>query len=328
VRAPSAVLFVAMTVVLLGCMTIPRDQARIAKELCQLGGEDTAGLTAAQIQLLGDHMAKDSFTCLPPVAQVLGPPPGPERTRRIHGQQPHYGWYRGPFLYRVGAAGGKWRVSLDIVVQAEQGGTLELPDCSLRDQLRGEVVCEGTPYEEDPGVEACPDSGRFEAPASRHNLRVLLRQWSDQAEAYYNRDAERYGLPVVYDFHFTLEGDAPRGPVDLVMPLWNSCGRTPYFLALRSGWSIPILAHEIGHYLGLLDEYQPLSGIVSFYPKTPFEGSEGSRMGLSMKTQTLFYPLHHYLVLRRFHCDEPARHDGAPRVLELRRDEGPQVLRP
>lgn len=311
-----------------GCVTIPHDQARVAKTLSELGGDETRALSDAHIEVLGDHLAKDPFTCLPPVDEVLGPPPGPERTRLIRSQQPHYGWFRGPVHYRVGAADGMWRVTVNIVVEAEEGGTLGLADCELKDQLEGHVVCEGTPFEDDHGVDACPDSGRFEAPATRHNLRALLSRWSREAEAYWNRDAERFDLPVRYDFHFSLQGDAPRDPVDLVMPLWKSCGRTPYFLALRSGWSIPVLAHELGHYLGLLDEYEPLSGIVSFYPKTPFEGSEGSRMGLSMKTATAFYPLHHYLVLRRVHCDEPARHDGHPRILEPRDDIAPEVLRP
>ena len=311
-----------------GCVTIPHDQARVAKQLSELGGEETRSLSDAHIELLGDHMAKDNFTCLPDVGEVLGPPPGPERTRLIRSQQPHYGWYRGPIHYRVGAADGMWRVFLNVVVRASVGGTLELPDCALRDRLEGDVICEGTPYPEAPGVDACPDAGRFEAPATRHNLRVLLARWSTDAEAHWNRDAERFDLPVRYDFHFTLDGDPPREPVDLIMPLWKSCGRTPYFLALRSGWSIPVLAHEMGHYLGLLDEYEPLSGIVSFYPKTPLRGSEGSRMGLSMKNDTTFYPLHHYLVLRRFHCDEPERHDGRPRVLEPRRDLTPEVLQP
>jgi hypothetical protein len=47
------------------------------------------------------------------------------------------------------------------------------------------------------------------------------------------------------------------------------------------------------------------SGIVGFYPKTPFAGAEVSRMGLSMRERTRVLPLHHYLVLRRYFCPEP-----------------------
>jgi hypothetical protein len=181
--------------------------------------------------------------------------------------------------------------------------------------MDGAMVCEGTPYEEAPGLEACPGSGRFEAPATRHNLRALLARWSREAEAYYNRDAARYRVPVRYDFELFLADEAPSAPVDLRMTLWPTCGRTPYFLALRSGWSVSIVAHELGHYLGLLDEYHALSGITPLYPKTPFGGSESSRMGVSMKRYTRFYPLHHYLVLRRHHCDVPKSLDDYYGVL-------------
>jgi hypothetical protein len=216
--------------------------------------------------------------------------------------------------YRVRpAADRRWLVEINVAVidPASPEATMELPDCELRERLDGPVQCEGTPYPDAPGVEACPDVGTFEARATRANLRALLARWSADVERYYNRDAAHFGLPVRYDFEFFLADDAAaaRGPVDLRLPLWLSCGRTPYFLALRTGWSVPVLAHEMGHFLGLLDEYETLSGIVGFYPKTPFEGAERSRMGLSMKRGTRLLPLHHYLVLRRYHCAEPPGRD-------------------
>jgi hypothetical protein len=75
---------------------------------------------------------------------------------------------------------------------------------------------------------------------------------------------------------------------------------------MRSGWSLPIVAHEVGHVLGLLDEYEMLSGILDFYPKTPLAGADRSRMGLSMKEYTVVLPMHHYLILRRYFCPEPS----------------------
>ena len=67
----------------------------------------------------------------------------------------------------------------------------------------------------------------------------------------------------------------------------------------------------MGHLLGLLDEYEMLSGIVGFYPKAPFEGAERSRMGLSMREGTELLPMHHYLVLRRYFCPEPTDRWGS-----------------
>jgi hypothetical protein len=122
-----------------------------------------------------------------------------------------------------------------------------------------------------------------------------------------SRGARDFGLPVDYDFDFVLTEAAGGGPLgaDLAVPLSPTCGRTPYFSAFRSGWSLPIVAHEVGHVLGLLDEYEAFSGLSSLYPKTPFAGAEVSRMGLSMREGTRILPLHHYLIVRRYLCAEP-----------------------
>ncbi|MFP6684430.1 MAG: hypothetical protein VB934_06945 [Polyangiaceae bacterium] len=273
--------------------------------------------------LLYAALVKERPWCAPPLDEVFRRPARGLPERLIGGRLPHYEWYLGPIRYRIGASrsrageGARWSVRLNVAIEPPSAETLELPDCGLGTDLDGPVVCEGTPYERAEGVEACPDSGTFRVPATRRNIRALLERWSTAIEAYYNRDAKRYGVPVRYDFHFFLVDDVQhaRRPIDLRVSLASSCGRTPYFGALRSGWSIPVLAHEMGHYLGLLDEYEALSGVSALYPKKPFAGSEGSRMGLSMKTHTQLWPLHHYLVLRRYHCDHPVAHDEWPRVL-------------
>jgi hypothetical protein len=142
-------------------------------------------------------------------------------------------------------------------------------------------------------------------------MEALLARWSEEAEGYWNRDAERYGLPIRYDFTFQPHDEAARegAAVDLTLPLSTTCGRTPYFWSLRSGWSLPVIAHEAGLLLGLVDEYEALSGIVPFYPKTPFRGAHTSRMGLSMKEDTILYPMHHWIVVRRYLCPEPSGRD-------------------
>ena len=114
------------------------------------------------------------------------------------------------------------------------------------------------------------------ATTSPRAVAALLRRWSVEAERYWNRDAEAFGVPVRYDFDFVTIAEATsRGlRIDIEMPLSPTCGRTPYFSAMRSGWSLPIIAHEVGHVLGLLDEYEAFSGLVGFYPKTPFPGAK------------------------------------------------------
>jgi hypothetical protein len=297
-------------------------ETSLIAELDALSRGAPPALREAMYGLLSDNLAKDAFSCLPSAQRVFSRPLLEAPERRIRGRMPHYGLYFGPMNYRVTSAGNPgqavWVVRLNIAfVPSRTHGNMELPDCSLRAQLHGELRCEGIAFTEAPGLEACPDSGHFEAPASRHNLRVLLAHWSTQAESDYNRDAAYFGLPVRYDFNFFLADDSSMAarPIDLRLPLWLSCGRTPYFIAFRSGWSVPVVAHEVSHYLGLLDEYEAFSGVFSFYPKTPFEGSEQSRMGVSMKTHTRLWPLHHYLILRRYHCSPPKPHDTYGHVL-------------
>jgi len=220
---------------------------------------------------------------------------------------PHYDLYDGPMRYQVRRAEDQWIVQAWVVVEPPPiTGRMELPDCQLAKALDGPVECSGRPYSQTTSLDICPAGGSFSAPVTRRNVRALLAYWSEAVERYYNRDAAKQGLPLRYDFTFTLPEARPvPASAALVVPLATSCARTPYFDALRSGWSLPILAHEMGHVLGLLDEYEMFSGVVGFYPKAPFEGAERSRMGLSMREGTELLPMHHYLVLRRYFCPEP-----------------------
>lgn len=256
--------------------------------------------------ILEHSLAVDAYVCVPDPKRVLFAEVPPGR-RIIDGTMPHYDLYHGPMHYEVQRLRSSWLVRVTIAIEAPQyTGRMELPDCALERRLEGDVRCSGTPYSESGGLDICPDTGRFSAPVTPRNVRVLLERWSVEAESYYNRDARAARVPVHYDFSFELlsDGDSARN-ASLVVPLATTCARTPYFVAFRSGWSLPIVAHEVGHVLGLLDEYEMFSGIVGFYPKTPFEGAEKSRMGLSMKEDTVILPLHHYLVLRRYFCPEP-----------------------
>lgn len=284
--------------------------AAIAAELEAIGAPLSPVSRAIFRDVLADTLAKDAYLCRPPARDVLLGD-APEGERLIRGVMPHYGLFMGPMSYLVRRRGRGWEVEVRIAVEPPASARrMELPDCGLGAEpgAQGEVlVCRGTPYSAAGSTEACPGSGEFAARWSPAAVAALLRRWSREAERYWNRDAEAFGLPVTYDFDFVLEEDARAEGlrVDLRVPLAPTCGRTPYFTAMRSGWSLPVLAHEVGHVMGLLDEYEALSGIVSFYPKTPFRGAEISRMGLSMRERTLVLPVHHYLILRRFFCDPP-----------------------
>ena len=271
--------------------------------------------------VLEETLASDAYVCDPLPREVFFGATA-DGVRTVQGTMPHYGVYHGPMHYEIHREGGRWRVVVRIAVEV-QGvqGQLELPDCVLAPELEGQVRCEGIPYARSGTLHACPDSGRFSAVGTPGNIAALLARWSRDPELYWERDAAAWGLPVQYDFRFAaVDGNETfRGPTHMTVPLEPTCGRTPYFQAMRAGWSMPIVAHEIGHVLGLLDEYEMFSGIVELYPKTPFEGAERSRMGLSMKEETVLLPLHHYLVLRRYFCPEPDTRDPYAHALPVAR---------
>jgi hypothetical protein len=271
--------------------------------------------------ILADTIDKDAFLCMPsPRALFFGDTPEGERV--IQGVMPHYGFFFGPMSYLIRRRAGRFEVRVRVAVDPpSEEAVLELPDCGLEAALGREgeeaLRCEGTPYALSGKLDACPGSGIFRAKATPRAVGALLARWSTEAEGYWNRDAALVGLPVTYDFDFVLvhEARARSLRVDMEAPLSPTCGRTPYFSAMRAGWSLPIVAHEIGHVMGLLDEYEMFSGIVGFYPKTPFVGAELSRMGISMKEETRVLPLHHYLIVRRYVCPEPKTRQPYPTVL-------------
>ncbi len=287
--------------------------ASVAAELDALSRGATRGHEATFRSILEDTIAKDAYACLPSPRRVFSGD-APEGERRIAGVMPHYGFFFGPMSYLLRLRRRQWEVEVRIAVDLPSGGgDLEQPDCDLAREQAGAggdlaavgAVCAGTPYSASPSLDACPGSGTFTLPGTRGSMAALLRRWSRDAAAYWNRDAAAFGLPVRYRFTFEPSGAVLPGFADLRVPLARTCGRTPYFSSFRSGWSLPIVAHEVGHVLGLLDEYEAFSGLVPCYPKTPFPGAEVSRMGLSMREGTLALPLHHYLVLRRYFCEEP-----------------------
>jgi hypothetical protein len=281
----------------------------IAAELEAMSGSTLSPHEDTWRSILEGAIDKDAYLCRPAPRAVFNQDV-PEGERTIRGMMPHYGFYFGPMHYLVRRRQGKWEVFVRYAVEPPpESAALELPDCGLKPELGADLTCSGTPYALSGSLDACPASGEFRAKASPRAVAALLRRWSTEAERYWNRDAE--ALSIRYDFDFVTIADANAQGlrVDIEMPLSPTCGRTPYFSAMRSGWSIPVVAHEVGHVMGLLDEYEAFSGLVGFYPKTPFPGADKSRMGLSMREHTKILPLHHYLILRRYFCAEPRQRD-------------------
>jgi hypothetical protein len=283
----------------------PRDATieEIAAELEEMSGSLVSSHRETFRGILADTIAKDAYVCLPMPRDVFfGDAPEGERT--ISGQMPHYGFFFGPMSYRVARSRGRWLVRVVVaVVPPDPRTMLELPDCTMGAELDEPTACAEDP-ERETTLEVCPPRPRGLARATDRTVAALLRRHSREVEAYWSRDARAEGLPIDYDFDFEQATEAEPSDVDVTLPLVTTCGRTPYFSSIRSGWSLPILAHEMGHFLGLLDEYETFSGML--YPKTPFPGAEVSRMGLSMREGTKVLPLHHYLVLRRWFCPPPA----------------------
>ncbi|HEY6724488.1 MAG TPA: hypothetical protein VI197_10660 [Polyangiaceae bacterium] len=299
--------WLALVVLVLLMASCAGRPANLARDLEALSPAWVARHSESYASILAHALTADAYVCEPaPSAVFFGSTPA--GLRSIAGSMPHYDLYDGPMRYQVRRAHGQWYVAAWVIVEPPAyTGRMELPDCRLEQRLEGPVHCAGRPYSQSKTLEICPDGGAFSAPVTPQNVRTLLADWSEAVESYYNRDAQAQGLPVSYDFTFSLpEARSVPASSALVVPLATSCARTPYFQAVRSGWSLPILAHEMGHLLGLLDEYAALSGIVDLYPKAPFAGASRSRMGLSMRESTVFLPMHHYLVLRRYFCPEPA----------------------
>lgn len=285
--------------------------AAVARELDALGGEVTRDHHETFDAILADTLAKDAYACAPSPHALFAGQGVPDGARDIVGEMPHYGLFFGPMSYRVEHAHERFVVSLVIAVEPPaEDATLDLPDCALAKSLDGASACVEDASFTSTSLEPCAKHPAMRAPASKANVDRLLARWSRDVAPYFERDAHAYGLPIDYRFSFVREGGADRA--DLSVPLATTCGRTPYFSAIRSGWAMPVLAHEMGHVLGLLDEYETFSGMVSFYPKTPFPGAERSRMGLSMREASKVLPLHHYLIVRRYACEEPRHQTPYP----------------
>jgi hypothetical protein len=293
-----------------GCAIVrPGPPPAIAHELDTLSGPEVAQYGEVFLKVLSDALAEDAYVCTPPPHAVFFGD-APAGARVVEGVMPHYGVFLAPMHYAVRRSASRWRVELRLVIDPPSPDELlELADCETARLLDGASACKPSLAPSFASDDFCPEAPIATAPATRANVERLLAHWSTGVERYYNRDAARFGLPIEYDFEFILESDPPsQKRSDGSFALRAGCGRRPYIMGLDSGWSLPILAHEVGHMLGLLDEFENVGEMIGLGYKTP-SGLETSRMGESRRDDTMILPLHHYLVLRRYFCPEPTTRD-------------------
>jgi len=114
-----------------------------------------------------------------------------------------------------------------------------------------------------------------------------------QAEALWNSNAVELDFP--YRFHFQAVPTAKQAHFSV--QLLDST-RGPYDQFWARDWRARTIAHELGHMLGLGDEYQTLSGEVDCLPASLM--CDNNR-GLPMKH-------HYYFILRRLLSNEVFTH--------------------
>lgn len=206
---------------------------------------------------------KDSLSCLPDPGDVLAPNLAARYPRpaaaRVSGALSYVGGILGPYRYRfVPQAGGSVKVVVSIGYLLPTDGRED--GDSLARQLSEEEL---------------------------QGLAASVRG----AQAYWN-SARPAGSPFVFEFIFGP--DSRRA--DFTVLLHRERVRGPYFHNWSVQWSANTVAHEVGHMLGLNDEYETLTGDISRCD--PASLLCDSRYGA-------LQPQHYYFVLRRYLCPVP-----------------------
>jgi hypothetical protein len=171
-------------------------------------------------------------------------------------------------------------------------------------------------------------NGRMDAvpSAEAQSMREMMRQaslaWSRSSP---NQD-------IVYDFD--IAQDTATEP-NLTVNLETGWTRGPYFSNWSSSWSSATIAHELGHLMGLDDEYHQMRNTASgtgFVANLCYElwGSSTdqltrdrcdpvSLMCNGNDSRATPQPYHHYLIARRIACaDKPVNESCIPPHLEDR----------
>ncbi|MCB0366580.1 MAG: hypothetical protein H6624_07280 [Bdellovibrionaceae bacterium] len=117
-----------------------------------------------------------------------------------------------------------------------------------------------------------------------------LRQYMKDAEDLWNKSQVHLSFP--YSFKFLVETVGSRAHFSVSL---KDSTRGPYNSSWSRTWRGRTIAHEIGHMMGLADEYKTISGEIDCL--------EDSLMCTSYRGS--LWPHHYYLVLRRIFSQHP-----------------------
>ncbi len=109
--------------------------------------------------------------------------------------------------------------------------------------------------------------------------------------------------------HFKFVLVQPGAPASIDVPLTLEDERRPYDVQWTTQWDWKTVAHELGHVMGLDDEYNQLRNTMGL-GKGPMARDRCTRTSLMCDNNSSFAvpkPYHYYLILRRMFCDEPDR---------------------
>jgi hypothetical protein len=112
---------------------------------------------------------------------------------------------------------------------------------------------------------------------------VYFTDMVKQAEQQWN--AYRIGMDFSYRFQFDIESDVKKAHYSVNV---LDSTRGPYDVNWSRQWDGPSVAHEIGHMMGLGDEYQTLTSKTDCLPESLMCDSDGDIM-----------KHHYYFILRR-----------------------------
>lgn len=118
----------------------------------------------------------------------------------------------------------------------------------------------------------------------RGNDLAMFANKIKQAQSLWNDSRPIHDFP--YEFLFEVETDPKKAHYSLNI---KDKTRGPYSVNWSRGWDVESIAHELGHMMGLADEYETLTGASYCLKISLMCGSKNSKL----------MPHHYYFILRR-----------------------------